>query len=141
MNTKNIFKTFFLCLSVISLSFTLNAQELKPLRLGVAGVSHGHLHEVLIRLERGDFEIVGVAEPDEQLRVNNPLRKKVDSSLFYADLEEMLDKTKPEAVVARIYLRSSGYCRSLRTARYTCNGGKASGSQHESCESNGSVGT
>ena len=100
MNTKNIFKTFFLCLSVISLSFTLNAQELKPLRLGVAGVSHGHLHEVLIRLERGDFEIVGVAEPDEQLRVNNPLRKKVDSSLFYADLEEMLDKTKPEAVVA-----------------------------------------
>lgn len=35
MNTKNIFKTFFLCLSVISLSFTLNAQELKPLRLGV----------------------------------------------------------------------------------------------------------
>ena len=92
MNTKNIFKTFFLCLSVISLSFTLNAQELKPLRLGVAGVSHGHLHEVLIRLERGDFEIVGVAEPDEQLRVNNPLRKKVDSSLFYADLEEMLDK-------------------------------------------------
>lgn len=100
MNTKNIFKTFFLCLSVISLSFTLNAQELTPLRLGVAGVSHGHLHEVLIRLERGDFEIVGVAEPDEQLRVNNPLRKKVDSSLFYADLEEMLDKTKPEAVVA-----------------------------------------
>lgn len=76
MNTKNIFKTFFLCLSVISLSFTLNAQELTPLRLGVAGVSHGHLHEVLIRLERGDFEIVGVAEPDEQLRVNNPLRKR-----------------------------------------------------------------
>ena len=56
MNTKNIFKTFFLCLSVISLSFTLNAQELTPLRLGVAGVSHGHLHEVLIRLERGPAE-------------------------------------------------------------------------------------
>lgn len=66
----------FLFLSAICLPFILNAQTSNPLRLGVAGVSHGHLHEVVIRMDRGDFEIVGVAEPDEQLRANNPLRKE-----------------------------------------------------------------
>lgn len=99
MNTYKIFRTF-LFLSVVCFPFLLSAQNSKPLRLGVAGVSHGHLHEVIIRMDRGDFDVVGVAEPDEQLRVNNPLRKKLDASLFYADLGEMLDKTKPEVVVA-----------------------------------------
>lgn len=99
MNTHKIIRTFLL-LSVVCLPFILNAQNTAPLRLGVAGVSHGHLHEVVIRMDRGDFEVVGVAEPDEQLRANNPLRKKLDASLFYADLGEMLDKTKPEVVVA-----------------------------------------
>ncbi|WP_280743363.1 MULTISPECIES: Gfo/Idh/MocA family oxidoreductase [unclassified Parabacteroides] len=70
-----------------------------PLRLGVAGISHGHLWEVISRVDRGDFVIVGVAEKDDELRANNGLRGKVDASLFYADLEEMLDKTKPEAVI------------------------------------------
>lgn len=75
-------------------------QITKPLRLGVAGVSHGHLHEVIVRQERGDFEIVGVAESNQELRENNGLRKKLDASLFYEDLGEMLDKTEPEAVIA-----------------------------------------
>ncbi len=86
---------FFSCFAIL-----LNAQDSKPLRLGVAGVTHGHLHEVFVRMERGDFEIVGVAEPEEKYRLTNSLRRKLDASLFFADLEEMLDRTKPEAVVA-----------------------------------------
>jgi predicted dehydrogenase len=78
----------------------MNGQNNKPLRLGVAGVSHGHLAEVTRRVERGDFTVVGVYEADRQIRENNGLRKKIDGSLFYADLGEMLDRTKPEVVVA-----------------------------------------
>lgn len=99
MNTYTILWRF-LFLSVVCLPFVVSAQNPKPLRLGVAGVSHGHLHEVVVRMDRGDFEVVGVAEPDEQLRADNPLRKHLDASLFYADLGEMLDRTKPEVVVA-----------------------------------------
>jgi predicted dehydrogenase len=80
-------------------SILLHAQHNQPLRLGVAGLSHGHLWEVVRRVERGDFVIVGVAEKDGRLRAANRLRDKVDASLFYADLEEMLDKAKPEAVI------------------------------------------
>lgn len=85
----------FLCLIQIS----TYAQE-TPLRLGVAGVTHGHLGEVVRRIDRGDFQVVGVAEPNDTYRHHNGLIGKVDASLFYKDLGEMLDATKPEVVVA-----------------------------------------
>jgi len=72
----------------------------KPLRLAVAGLSHGHLAEVTRRLDRGDFVVVGVFEADKQIREHNALRDKVSPTLFFADLGEMLDRTKPEVVVA-----------------------------------------
>lgn len=77
----------------------MNAQSGKPLRLGVAGVSHGHIWEVVSRLDRGDFIITGVAESDDELRNKNALTGKIAPELFFAGLEEMLDKTKPEAVI------------------------------------------
>ena len=70
-----------MCLFLVNLFFVVNAQDAKPLRLGVAGVTHGHLHEVFIRMDRGDFEVVGVAEPNEKYRLSNSLRKKLDASL------------------------------------------------------------
>ena len=71
-----------------------------PLRLAVAGVTHGHLGEVVRRMNRGDFQIVGVAEPREEYRNQNDLTGRIPQSLFYEDLAKMLDETKPEVVVA-----------------------------------------
>lgn len=79
---------------------TIMAQE-KPLRLAIAGISHGHIDEVARRIEKTkDFCVVGIAEPNDELRNKNVLTGKVDESVFYADLEQMLDETKPEAVAA-----------------------------------------
>lgn len=97
-NTRNYFLAVFVCFLFL-FSYSSQAQQNEPLRLGVAGLSHGHLAEVIRRVDRGDFVVVGVAEKDDQLRATSRLRQKVDESLFYADLEEMLDKTKPEAVI------------------------------------------
>jgi len=78
----------------------MTGQNDKPLRLAVAGLSHGHLWEVIKRVNRGDFVIVGVFEDNKQLLENNGLRGKIESSVFYDNLEKMLDETKPEVVVA-----------------------------------------
>jgi predicted dehydrogenase len=94
-----IIRPFFL-FALFILPFHVAGQNNQPLRLAVAGLSHGHLAEVTRRIDRGDFTVVGAFEKDSQIRENNRLRGKIDASLFYADLEEMLDKTKPEAVVA-----------------------------------------
>ena len=88
-----------LCIALCLISIHSYAQD-APLRLGVAGVTHGHLGEVARRIGRGDFQVVGVAEPNDTYRQHNDLVGKVDASLFYKDLGEMLDATKPEVVVA-----------------------------------------
>ena len=79
---------------------TASTQPDKPLRLAVAGVTHGHLWEVVRRLDRGDFEVVGVWEKDDSYRTNNSLTRHLPENLVYSDLGKMLDETKPEAVVA-----------------------------------------
>jgi len=100
MKIPNVFLSFlcFICATVFSVAHSANNDA--PLRIAVAGVTHGHLNDVVSRLDRGTFVVVGVAEKDDHWRANNGLTKRLDPSLFYASLEEMLDKTKPEAVVA-----------------------------------------
>ena len=85
----------FLVFALIAGSFA----KAEPLRIGVAGLSHGHIWEVINRVDRGDFVVVGVAEQNKAIRESNKLRDKVDPSLFFESLDEMLDKTKPEVVV------------------------------------------
>src|SRR5205814_283903 len=46
-----------------------------------------------------DAHVVGIADPDEQLSAGYASKYKLDSKLFFKNLEEMLDKTKPRAVV------------------------------------------
>lgn len=87
----------------LALIFCVQASAQKndtPLRLGVAGVSHGHLGEVGWRVGRGDFEVVGVYESNKDYWGRNALSKKVSQDKFYDDLGKMLDETKPEVVVA-----------------------------------------
>ena len=84
--------------AVLCAPAALRAAE--PLRIGVAGVSHGHIHEVISKAHRGDFTVVGVWEANDSLRAATHLHDKVDGALFYADLDRMLDQTQPEAIVA-----------------------------------------
>jgi len=65
----------------------------------MSGITHGHLAEVTKRIDRGDFEIVGVYEGDDRYREATVLSRFLGKSKFYSDLEKMLDETKPEAVI------------------------------------------
>lgn len=92
-------RSFILAFLFAVSSLFASAQDTSPLRLGVAGLSHAHLGEVTSRLNSGDFQIVGIAERDTALWRNNRLRNHAGMDAFYLDLGEMLDKTKPEAVI------------------------------------------
>jgi predicted dehydrogenase len=80
----------------------LRAQSGKkaPLRVGVVGLVHTHVHWILGREKRGDIEIVGIAEPNRDLAQRFMKQHGLPMDLVYNTLEEMLDKTKPEAVTA-----------------------------------------
>lgn len=83
-----------LCLSIPQFS---KAQD-QPLKIGVAGLNHGHVPWVLNANKRADFEIVGIAEPNRKLAERYAEQYGFAMDLVFDTLEEMLEKTKPEAV-------------------------------------------
>jgi len=72
-----------------------------PLRVGVAGLVHGHVEGFFQRsVHRPEIQIVGIAEPDQQLASRYSKQFGLDQSLMFTDLEDMLQKTHPQAVLA-----------------------------------------
>ncbi len=97
---NNLFAALIIALACLSAAAPACAQpDGDPLRIAVSGVSHGHLGEVVRRLNRGDFRIVGVYEKDDTLRKDNGLVHRIADSLFFSDLGTMLDAVHPEAVI------------------------------------------
>jgi len=76
------------------------AEPARPLRIGVAGLTHSHVHGILQRAGRGDFEIVGIAESNRDLARRYLAQHGLSEKLLYPDLESMLEATAPEAVTA-----------------------------------------
>ncbi|TAI47846.1 Gfo/Idh/MocA family protein [Flagellimonas allohymeniacidonis] len=88
---------FFLCFTMVHAS--LLSQE-NPLKIGVAGLTHTHVHWILGREDIGDIEIVGIAEPNRDLAQRYSEQHGFSMDLVYDSLEEMLAATQPEAVTA-----------------------------------------
>ncbi len=72
----------------------------KPLRVGIAGLTHGHVHGILKAASEGRLLIAGIAEPNHELAERLLRQYNIPVDVLYADLGEMLDKAKPEAVTA-----------------------------------------
>jgi predicted dehydrogenase len=72
----------------------------EPLRVAIVGLVHGHVAGFLgPALKRTDIQIVGIAEPDQQLAQRYSNEFKLDSKLLFTELEPMLTKVKPQAVL------------------------------------------
>jgi predicted dehydrogenase len=72
-----------------------------PLRVGIAGLVHGHVGGFLQQNQhRADIQIVGVAEPDSKLAAFYGSKFSLAHEIFFASVEDMLAKTKPQAVLA-----------------------------------------
>lgn len=72
-----------------------------PLRVAIAGMVHGHVDGFFQRsLHRPDIQIVGIAEADQQVAARYAAHYGLAQSLIFTDLEDMLQKTHPQAVLA-----------------------------------------
>ena len=76
-------------------------KEKAPLRVGLAGLVHGHASGFFGQFQhREDLQVVGIAEADRQLAAQFAKSYGLAPGLFYSDLEEMLKATHPQAVLA-----------------------------------------
>ena len=94
-------KTFAVILFVLLLLVDFAyGQTIKPLRIGIHGLTHTHVHGLLGRKPAADVVVVGIAEPNRALAERYARQYGFDLKLVYPTLEEMVAKTKPEAVAA-----------------------------------------
>lgn len=91
-------RLLFALVLLLALAPALAAQPRKPLRVGVVGLVHDHVHWILGRPARGDIEIVGIVEPDAAVARRYVEQYGLDPALVYPALEAMLDAAQPEAV-------------------------------------------
>ena len=89
---------FFMLLPMLLLwSFAAVGQLLK---VGVAGLSHDHAHGIMQQYKKGEVILLGIAEPDAQLVERYKKRYNVPDSLFFKNVASMLERIKPDAVLA-----------------------------------------
>ena len=84
---------------VLMTAFKLTAQE-KPLRLGVVGLTHGHVGWILGREGQSDVQMVGIVETNRDLAQRLSKAHGFPMDMVYGTIEEMVAATQPEAVAA-----------------------------------------
>ncbi len=77
-----------------------NPKSSKPLKVGVVGLTHTHVHWILGRPDRGDIKIVGIAEPNKELAKRYAKQHGFSMDIVYNTIEAMIQATQPEAVTA-----------------------------------------
>lgn len=92
---KKSFIVFFTLL-ISPFAFTQNT----PLKVGVVGLTHTHVHWILGRPKDDKLTIVGIVEPNKDLAIRYTQQHGISMDFVFATIEEMIAKTKPDAVTA-----------------------------------------
>jgi predicted dehydrogenase len=90
----------FLLLAIITLLPASPSFGQKVLRVGVAGLTHDHVHNVMHQFKSGEVIIAGIAESDPQLIARYKKSYQLPDSLFYNTLPDLIAHTHPDAVLA-----------------------------------------
>ncbi|MBO6792410.1 MAG: Gfo/Idh/MocA family oxidoreductase [Balneolaceae bacterium] len=93
-------KSFFLAF-FIAISFSqVFAQSADPLKIGVVGLTHTHVHWILGREDIGDIEIVAIVEPNRELAQRYSDQHGYSMDIVFDTMEEMFASVEVEAVTA-----------------------------------------
>lgn len=87
-----------LCLLLLGLFTGAKAQQ--RLDVVVAGLNHDHVYLIMNSYEKGEVNIIGIAETDSQLIGRFKSRYKLPDSLFNPNLKWLLQRRKPDVVLA-----------------------------------------
>ncbi len=90
----------FTCfISFILVSFHMFSQN-KPLKIGIVGLTHTHVHWIFDSEKRGDIQIIGIVEPNKELAQKYANQHGFSMDIVYATMNDMIKAVHPEAVTA-----------------------------------------
>ncbi|MEJ1221235.1 Gfo/Idh/MocA family protein [Sediminicola sp. 1XM1-17] len=81
------------------MAFWGRAQK-QPMKIGVVGLTHTHVHWIFDSEKSKDFTIVGIVETDKELAMRYSKQHGFSMRMVYDTMEEMFAATQPEAVTA-----------------------------------------
>ena len=93
------YKILILFLLLTSFIFSSNTQK-EPIKIGVIGLTHTHVHWILGMENNDDIKIVGIVEPNIDLAKRYSKMHGFSMDLVFNTMDEMISKTNPEAVTA-----------------------------------------
>ena len=82
------------------LPITLSTEHKPPLKIGIVGLTHTHVHWLLGRPDRGDVQVVGIVETNKELAQRYAVQHGYSMDMVFHSMPEMIAKTRPEAVAA-----------------------------------------
>jgi predicted dehydrogenase len=94
-------RTALLAVAVVSglISSQIFAQP-APVRVAIVGLEHGHVVGFLPQFpKQHDTELVGIVDADPALRTKYEQQFHLDSSLFYATLDDLFAHQQPQALL------------------------------------------
>lgn len=100
MKSIHLFAFTLLLSTSATLFFPTSAPGQRILRVGIAGLTHDHVHNIMHQFRSGEVIIAGIAESDPQLIARYKKTYQLPDSLFYPSLSQLIDHTHPDAVLA-----------------------------------------
>jgi len=93
--------TFYAKALLLISFFSTAAKQLSAQKINVvvAGLNHDHVHGILQQYNKGNVNIIGIAEPSLGLREKYGKLYHLPQSIFSSDLKSLLQKKKPDAVL------------------------------------------
>jgi predicted dehydrogenase len=93
-------RTEILTLTLILLAIPGVTPQNKPLRVGVIGLTHTHVHWIFESEKRGEIQITGIVEPNRELARRYAAQHGFSMDIVYNSPEELIAMGTPEAVTA-----------------------------------------
>ncbi len=88
------------CLFTVCLVAHSGSAQNKPLRLGVIGLTHTHVHWILGRAADDRVVIAGIVEPNRDLAKRYMQQHGLSMDLVYPTMDDLIRQATPEAVAA-----------------------------------------
>ncbi len=117
--------------------YALDREPGSPVRMGIVGLVHTHVHGLLGRKDAGDIKIVGIVEPNTKLARRYAKQHGFEMSLVFDSLQEMLEETRPDAVAAFNSTYDHLEVVRVRSSQDSRNGRKTTGSEPGTCQGDG----
>jgi predicted dehydrogenase len=71
----------------------------EKLKVVIAGLTHDHVNRILEKGKSGEIIIIGIAEPNQQLRNKKKGEYQLPDAIFYDNLSAALKKNRPDLVM------------------------------------------